>query len=326
MTREAMKRYAIVAGVALGVALLLLLSSVYVVDETQQVIITQFGEPIGEAVRGAGLHFKLPFVQRANYFEKRLLEWDGSPNQIPTKDKRYIWVDTTARWRIADPLKFFQSVGNETGAHARLDDIIDSATRDAITSHLLVEAVRNTNELLESAAEELQAQKELGTKEALERIEVGREKLTRNILGQAQELVLQYGIELIDVRIKRIDYVKEVREKVYERMISERKRAAEQYRSEGQGKKAEIDGQMAKELKRITSEAYRAAQEIEGKADAEAIRIYAEAYSRDPEFYSFLKTLETYKQTIDRNSTIILSTDSAYFEYLKDLSAPGQAE
>lgn len=321
-----MKRYAIPLAVVLFVALVVFVSTVYVVDETQQVVITQFGEPIGEPIRDAGLHFKLPFVQRANYFEKRMLEWDGSPNQIPTKDKKYIWVDTTARWRIADPLRFLQSVGNETGAHARLDDIIDSATRDAITGLLLVEAVRNTNQLLQRAAEAPAAEEELGTAEALEQIEVGRENLTRSILAQAQELVPQYGIELVDVRIKRIDYVKEVREKVYERMISERKRAAEQYRSEGQGKKAEIDGEMAKELKRITSEAYRTAQEIEGKADAEAIKIYAEAYSRDPEFYSFLKTLETYKETIDEGSTVILSTDTTYFEYLKSLPEPAQNE
>jgi membrane protease subunit HflC len=318
-----MKRYAIVLAALLFLALVVLVSSLYVVDETQQVVITQFGESIGEPIRDAGLYFKSPFIQRANYFERRILEWDGRPNQIPTRDKKYIWVDTTARWRIADPLKFLQSVSNETGAQARLDDIIDSATRDAITSHLLVEAVRNTNQLLERATEELE---ELGTAEALEQIEVGREKLTREILEQARELAPPYGIELIDVRIKRIDYVTEVRQKVYERMISERRRAAEQYRSEGQGKKAEIDGEMAKELKRITSEAYRTAQEIEGKADAEAIRIYAEAYSRDPEFYSFLKTLETYKETIDSDTTIILSTDSAYFEYLEDLSGPEQAE
>ena len=320
-----MKRYAIPLAFLLLAALAVLVSSLYVVDETQQVVITQFGEPIGEPISDAGLHFKVPFIQKANYFEKRLLEWDGSPNQIPTKDKKYIWVDTTARWRIADPLKFLQSVGNETGAHARLDDIIDSATRDAVTGLLLVEAVRNTNQLLERAVEAPE-EEGLSTEEALERIEVGRENLTRDILTQAQELVPQYGIELIDVRIKRIDYVKEVREKVYERMISERKRAAEQYRSEGQGKKAEIDGQMAKELKSITSEAYRKAQEIEGEADAEAIKIYAEAYSRDPEFYSFLKTLETYKETIDKGSTIILSTDSAYFEYLKSLPEPAQKQ
>jgi len=290
--------------------------ALYVVPETQQVVITQFGRPIGTPINQAGLHFKKPFIQQANYFEKRLLEWDGSPNQIPTKDKRYIWVDTTARWRIADPLKFLQSVGSETGAHARLDDIIDSATRDYVTGHKLIEVVRNSNRLL-SKLEESEAT--LGTEDAAEEIKVGRDDLTRGILKQAKELIPQYGIELIDVRIKRINYVREVRRKVYDRMISERKRAAEQYRSEGQGKKAEVEGEMKKELKRITSEAYRKAQEIKGKADAEAIKIYAEAYNKDPDFYSFLKTLETYKDTIDEKSTIILTTDSDYYEYLKDL-------
>jgi len=313
-----MKPLAIVIGVVVVAALVIVSASVYIVDETRQVVITQFGQPMGQPITAAGLHFKRPFVQKANYFEKRILEWDGSPNQIPTKDKRYIWVDTTARWRIADPLKFLESVGNETGAHARLDDIIDSATRDSITNHLLTEVVRNTNRLVEEreAAEEI-----LGAEEALERIAVGREALTRGILSQARELVPQYGIELIDVRIKRINYVEEVRLKVYERMISERRRAAEKYRSEGQGKKAEIEGEMQKELNRITSEAYRKAQEIQGQADAEAIKIYAQAYSKDPEFYSFLKTLETYKKTIDGRTTLILSTDSDYFEYLKNISA-----
>ena len=315
-----MKPFAIVIGVLILLGIIVVGASIYIVDETQQVVITQFGRPIGEPIKAAGLHFKRPFIQKANYFEKRLLEWDGSPNQIPTKDKRYIWVDTTARWKIVDPLKFLQSVGNETGAHARLDDIIDSATRDSITNHLLTEAVRNTNRLVEKREE---AEEVLGAEDALERIEVGREKLTRGILIQAQEMVPQYGIELIDVRIKRINYVEEVRLKVYERMISERKRAAEKYRSEGEGKKAEIDGERTKELNRITSEAYREAQEIKGTADAEAIKIYAEAYSKDPEFYSFLKTLETYKDTIDVGSTLILSTDSDYFKYLKD---PSEAE
>jgi len=303
-----------------AIAIVVIAASTYTVDETKQVVITQFGKPKGEAVKTAGLHFKLPFIQKANYFEKRLLEWDGSPNQIPTKDKRYIWVDTTARWRIADPLKFMESVTNETGAHARLDDIIDSSTRDLVTGHRLIEAVRNSNRVLERTEEEQEGEVVMGTEEALERIEVGREKLTRAILERARELVPQYGIELADVRIKRINYVEEVRKKVYDRMISERKRAAEKYRSEGQGKKAEIGGETAKELKRIGSEAYRKAQEIQGKADAEAIRVYAEAYSKDPEFYSFLKTLETYKDTIDGKSTIILSTDSDYFGYLKSLT------
>jgi len=312
-----------IKGLGIAIAILVILgvvvlrSMLYTVDETKQVIITQFGRPMGEPIKASGLHFKTPFIQKANYFEKRILEWDGSPNQIPTRDKRYIWVDTTARWKIVDPLKFLQSVGNETGAHARLDDIIESATRESISNHILIEAVRNTNRLVERVED---IEEVMGAEEALEMIEVGREEITRGILKQAREMVPQYGIELIDVRIRRINYVEAVRQKVYERMISERKRAAEQYRSEGQGKKAEIDGERAKELDLIESEAYRKAEEIKGKADAEAIKIYAEAYSKDPEFYSFLKTLETYKETIDERSTIILSTDADYFRYLTEMS------
>lgn len=307
--------------VFIGLIILIILIAVsgvmYVVDETKQVVITQFGKPVGDSITTAGLHFKKPFVQKARYFEKRLLEWDGDPNQIPTKDKKYIWVDTTARWKIVDALKFLQSVNNEMGAHARLDDIINSATRDTVTRHLLIETVRNSNRIVEEV-------KEVGkdvilTDEALERIEVGREKLEEIILHDAKELAPKYGIELVDVRIKRINYVQDVRRKVYDRMISERKRAAEQYRSEGQGRRAEIDGQRGKELKLITSEAYRQAEGLKGKADAEVIGIYARAYNQDPEFYSFFKTLETYKTTIDETSTIILTTDSDYYKYLKSL-------
>jgi len=240
-----------IIGILVILVIALFLSGVvYIVDETKQVVITQFGKPVGEPITAAGLHFKMPLIQRAQYFEKRLLDWDGDPNQIPTKDKRYIWLDTTARWRITDALKFLQSVGTESGAHARLDDIINSATRDAITSHLLVEAIRNTNRILESTEKE---EVVVFTEEALEEITVGRETLAGLILDKAKVLAPQYGIELIDVRIKRISYVEAVRRKVYERMIAERKRAAEQYRSEGQGKKAEIEGQMGKELKQITS-------------------------------------------------------------------------
>jgi len=298
------------------VILALASGALFIVDETEQVVITQFGKPIGDPITSAGLHFKLPFIQDAHYFEKRLLEWDGDPNQIPTKDKKYIWVDTMARWKIVDALKFLQSVGNELSANSRLDDIINSATRDAVTNHLLVEAVRNSNRILET--------KELGedaivSEEAMERIEVGRQQLTRLILDKAKVLAPQYGIEIEDVRIKRVNYVEEVRNKVYDRMIAERKRAAEKYRSEGQGKSAEIEGQMGKELKLITSEAYRQAQSLVGKADAEAVNIYAQAYTQNPEFYSFLKTTETYKNTIDANSTIILTTDSDYYRYLKGL-------
>jgi len=289
---------------------------IYVVDETKQVVITQFGKPVGKPITTAGLRFKKPFIQKARYFEKRLLEWDGDPNQIPTKDKKYIWVDATARWKIIDALKFLQSVNNEMGAHARLDDIINSATRDVITGHLLVETVRNSNRIVE---EQEEGEDAIVTEEALERIEVGRKALEAVILNKARRLAPQYGIALIDVRIKRLNYVEDVRRKVYERMISERKRAAEKYRSEGQGRKAEIDGQRGKELKLITSEAYRKAEGLRGKADAEVIAIYARAYNQGPEFYSFLKTLETYRKTIDDTSTIILTTDSDYYKYLKGL-------
>ncbi len=291
--------------------------AVYVVSEVNQAVLTQFGKPVGVPVTTAGLHFKLPFIQIAHYFEKRLIEWDGDPNQIPTRDKRYIWVDTTARWKISDALKFLQSVGSERGAHARLDDIINSATRDTITSHLLIEAIRDTNRILDS---ESIADILVVSAEKLERIKVGRAGLESQILESARKLAPQYGIDLLDVRIKRINYVEDVRRKVYDRMIAERKRAAEQYRSEGKGKSAEIKGQMEKELKLITSGAYRKAQGIRGKADAEAIAIYAEAYNRDPDFYSFMKTLETYQRTVDGNTTIILTTDGDYFKYLKELN------
>lgn len=315
--KEMIKRISgIVIFVAAVVTLSFISGVVYIINETQQVVITQFGKPVGESVTTAGLHFKMPFIQQVHYFEKRLLEWDGDPNQIPTKDKKYIWVDTYARWKIVDALKFLQSVGNEMGAQGRLDDISNSATRDIVTSHLLVEAVRNSNRILESKAE---GNDLIVTDEALERIYVGRELLEKAILKKTKILAPQYGIEIKDVRIKRITYVEEVRNKVYDRMIAERKREAEKYRSEGQGKSAEIEGQISKELKEITSEAYRQAQIIMGKADAEAIVIYGEAYGRDPEFYSFVKTLETYKNTIDGNSTVILTTDSDYYKYLKSL-------
>ncbi|MBU0605171.1 MAG: protease modulator HflC [Candidatus Omnitrophica bacterium] len=304
------------AGVCILVIVAFVSGALFIVDETKQVVITQFGKPVGQPITSAGLHYKIPFIQQADYFEKRLLDWDGDPNQIPTRDKKYIWVDTTARWKVVDALKFLQSVGNEMSANSRLDDIINSATRDAVTNHLLVEAVRNTNRILEA--------KELGedaivSEEALERLEVGRQQLTRAILEKAKVLAPQYGIDIVDVRIKRVNYVDDVRNKVYDRMIAERKRAAEKYRSEGLGKSAEIEGQVGKELKLITSEAYRQAQGIVGMADAEAISLYAQAYTQDADFYSFLKTLETYKHTIDENSTIILTTDSDYYKYLKGL-------
>jgi len=289
----------------------------FITNEAQQVVITQFGEPIGDATKEAGLHFKIPFIQQAHYFDKRLIEWDGVPTQIPTKDKKFIFIDVTARWRISDPLLFLESVGNEVSALARLNDIIASATRDIITNHNLQEVVRSSNRLLEQPIE-LEEGAIVSTE--VDRIERGRDDLTPMILARASELIPSYGIELVDMRIKRINYVEEVRQKVYDRMIAERKQAAEKYRSEGQGKRAEIEGQKEKELKIITSEAYRTAEELRGKADAEATKIYADALNKDPDFYTFLRTLQTYEETIDANSTVILTTDSDYFRYLKSIS------
>jgi len=272
---------------------------------------------VAEVTR-AGIHFKKPFIQQARYFEKRLLEWDGDANQIPTKDKKYIWVDTTARWKIKDPLKFLESVGNEILAHARLDDVINSATRDAVTSHKLVETVRNSNNIMQTVDEK---ENIIMSEEAVEKIDLGRKQLEHIMLKNARRLVAQYGIELIDLRVKRVNYVQDVRKKVYDRMIAERKRAAEQYRSEGRGRRAEVEGLMEKELKKIRSEAYRSAQKIKGEADAKSTKIYAQAYQQNPKFYSFLKTLETYQHTIDKNSTIILTTDSEYYRFLKGLGS-----
>ncbi len=300
--------------VVIIIGLIILGGTLYTVDQTQQVIITQFGEPIGKPITKAGLHLKKPFIQKVNYFEKRLLAWDGLPTQVPTKDKRYIWVDTTARWRIVDPLKFLQTVGNERTALGRLDDVIDSATRNQITSHLLYELVRNSEREFVETEVSLEIEEELGE------VKYGREEISRLILEEASRLVPGFGIELADVRIKRLNYVERVRQGVYARMIAERKRVAEQYRSEGQGKKAEIEGMREKELQRITSEAYRRAQEITGKADAEATKIYAGAYNKDPEFYSFLKTLDTYKGTLNEQTWLLLTSDSDFYKYLKSIS------
>ena len=306
----------VIAGIIVLVVLSLVTGLVYTVNETQQVVITQFGRPIGKPITTAGLHFKKPFIQQTHYFEKRILEWDGDPNQIPTKDKKYIWIDTTARWKIANALLFLQSLHNEIGAQARLDDILNSATRDIITSNPLVATVRNSNQILEKQEE---GEDIIVTEEAVEKISTGRQAVERAILKRARKLAPQYGIELVDVRIKRVNYVQEVRNKVYERMIAERKRAAERYRSEGQGRKAEIDGQREKEMKLITSEAYRTSQGVKGKADAETVNIYAGAYGADPEFYSFQKTLETYGKTVDKNTTLIMTTDSDYYKYMQNI-------
>ncbi len=304
----------VVYGIIALVLIIILANTFYTIDETKQVIITQFGEPVGDPVADAGLHVKVPFFQKATYFEKRILEWDGDPNQIPTKDKKYLLVDTFARWRIVDPLKFFQSVNNERNALGRLDDIIDGITRDYISENLLIEVVRNSNRAMAFSTEE---QSELIMEVDSLKIEKGRMAITNVILEKVQEVVPQYGIQVEDIRIKQVNYIEEVRTKVFDRMISERKRIAMLYRSEGQGKKAEIEGQTDRELQKINSEAYRKAQEIRGKADATATEIYASAFNRDPEFYTFMETLNTYRETIDKSSTVIFSTDNDYLKYLK---------
>ncbi len=302
----------------LGIFILLIVffSSFYIINEYQQVVITQFGRPVGEPIRDAGFHFKMPFIQAANYFDKRILEWDGKPNQVPTKDKKYIWVDTFARWKIADPLIFYQRVQNITRAQAILDNIINSVTRDNISSYVLTESVRNTNRTFDVGELTLESDQKIVAKP----ITLGRNTITKKILELVSAKVPEYGIEVVDVKIKRINYIEDVQKKVYERMISERLRIAERSRSEGRGKSAEIEGQMLKDMKKITSEAYQKAQETKGKADAAATKIYAKAYNRDPEFYSFINTLEMYRNSMDENSWLLLTTKSDFYKYLKDYS------
>ena len=298
--------------IVLAIFVILFASSAYVVDETEQVVITQFGRPIGSAKIEPGIYFKIPFIQHANYFPKNLLAWDSEPGQIPTLDKTFIYVNTFARWKIVDPLKFFQTVNNEKGALTRLDDIIDAAVRNSITSFSLIETVRMTNRTLDTF--EL---REGETRVNLPTVTAGRQQIVNDIFMQAQPKLEEFGIQLVDVKIKRLNYVEEVRKSVYARMIAERKQIAEKFRSEGQGEARKIEGELERELKRIDSEAYRIAEEIKGKADGEAARIYAEAYNNNPEFYSFLKSLEIYKTSLDKNSSLILSTDSDFFKYLK---------
>ncbi len=293
-------------------------SMFYVVREGEQVVITEFGGPVGRPITSAGLKTKKPFIQKVHRFDKRILQWDGSPNQITTKDKKFIWLDTTARWRIIDALKFYETLGTEDFAQSRLDDIIDSAARDLITSQLLTEAVRDSNRLLELDLGQLEEEETQSSAEPLERIEIGRENITRMIFEKAQESMPDLGIKLVEVRIKRINYVEEVRKKVFARMISERERIAAKYRAEGEGEAADIQGQKQKELERIQSEAYKKAEQLKGKADAEAIQIYAEAHGKDPEFFAFTQTLETYRKIGNENTRLILTTDSDLYKYLKN--------
>jgi len=291
----------------------------YIVDEREQVVVTQFGEIVGDPITQPGLKWKFPW-RTANYFPKNLQEWDGKPGQIPTLDKTYIWVDTFGRWKIVDPVKFFETVENTLRAIGRLDEIIDPAVRNFITSDRLIEAVRMSNRELDTFEIGLEDIKKEPA--VMYNITTGREKITEGILKQAQPKLDKFGIELVDVKIKRINYVEKVRESVYDRMIAERKQIAEKFRSEGKGEANKIIGEKDRDLKQITSEAYKTAQEIQGKADATATRLYAEAYSPDPEFYSFIRTLEIYNESLDEKSHLILSTDSEFFKYFKGYFEP----
>lgn len=303
-------RIAVIAIILLFV-IVVLSSALYTVKESEQVVITQFGKPVGRPIAKPGLHVKMPFIQDVHAFEKRFLEWDGDPNQIPTKDKRFIWVDSYARWRITDPLLFFQRLRDENGAQSRLDDILDGETRNTIAKHELIDLVRSTNRPFVITGDAIET--EPGDRE---RVQFGRDKLTAEVLLNARRRTGDLGIEILDFRIKRINYVNEVRQEVYARMISERTRIAERYRSEGAGEAARIAGERQRELQVIASEAYRQAQEIRGKADAAASDIYAAAYGRDAEFYRFLKSMGTLETSIDAETVLVLSTDGDLLRYL----------
>jgi membrane protease subunit HflC len=305
-------RRAYLIPVLLVAVLVVFSSAAYRVGESDQVILTQFGDPVGNPVTASGLHFKVPFIQQANYFEKRFLEWDGSPNQVPTKDKRFIWVDTYARWRIVDPLRFFQRLRDERGAQSRLDDILDGETRNAVARYDLIELVRNSNRNREDIPIEAEEEEVI-----LNVIAKGRDQVSREILERAASRTSDLGIELLDLRIKRINYVEEVQRDVFARMIAERQRIAELFRSEGQGEAARIQGERERELQRIQSEAFKTAEELRGKADAEATDIYAGAYGRDADFYAFTRSLETYERIVDPGTTMILDTESELLKYLQ---------
>ena len=300
-------------GAAAAVALALLFSSVYTLSETEQAILTQFGRPVGGVVKDPGLHLKVPFIQEVHRFDKRWLEYDGDPNEIPTKDKKYIWVDTYARWRIADPLRFFQAVRDERGGQSRLDDIVDGETRNAIASFDLIEVVRSTNRAFQ-VTEDLEG---IGAAEAMAKVTSGRGGIAKIILEKAARITPEFGIELVDVRFKRINYVESVQQKVFERMISERKRIAERSRSEGLGRAAEIRGQKERDVLGASSGGYKTAQEVKGVADAKATAVYARAYGKDAELYRFLKSMETLSGSLDEKTWLIMSTNSELLKFLK---------
>jgi membrane protease subunit HflC len=310
-----MKTKSIIIAISFFIIGVALNSSAFIVQEKDPVGITQFGRPVGEAIVDPGMHFKLPFIQDANYFEKRYMEWNGDPNQVPTKDKKFIFVDTYARWQITDPLQFFKRLTNERGAHSRIDDILDGDTRNFIANNDIEEAVRTSNRIPESSDTEI-----IG--DSLAKIYVGRDKIQKMILESANKQTADLGIKILDFRFKRINYVQEVQNQVYERMKSERFRIADKFRSEGQGEASRINGEKERELKNIQSLAFRDAEMIKGKADATAASIYAKAYDKSSQsrsLYGFMKSMETFEKTFDGKTSIFISTDSELYKYLKKM-------
>ncbi|MBF8277436.1 MAG: hypothetical protein HW390_2509 [Candidatus Brocadiaceae bacterium] len=317
-----MKKTIIIILICVAVVLICLKASLYVVDVRVQAVVTQFGKPV-RTVAVPGLYAKTPFIQEIRYFDKRLLEWDGEPSDILTRDKENIGVGTWARWKISDSLKFYTSLGSEERGQRVLDEVIESAVKNVVSAYPLKEVLRNTNRKLEYTTKELEEAED--AKKVL--INLGRDKIVEEIRKMAaRALQERYGIELVDVRIKYINYVEAVIPKIYDRMRSERIRIANKYESEGRREEAEILGSMKRELERIESEGYRTAEETKGMADAEALRIYAEAYQKAPEFYSFIKTLETYEATFNTQTHLILTTDGDYFKYLKSFELEGVPE
>lgn len=312
-----MKTKYIIISILIILLLIVTAQGSYIVNENEQVVITQFGKPVGDAITKPGFYFKVPFIQTTNYFEKRFMEWDGDPNQIPTKDKKFIFIDAYARWQITDPLQFYKRMTNERGAQSRIDDILDGETRNFIAKNDLEEVVRSSNRM------PMVSDTTLGIDaDSLPKIITGRQKIQDAILQAANSEASDLGIAILDFRFKRINYVKEVQEQVFERMKSERFRIADKFRSEGQGEASRINGEKDKELKTIQSEAFRKAEEIKGDADAKAAAIYAAAYNQSFQsqaLYAFLKSMETFEKTFDGKTSIILSTDSELYKYLKKM-------
>jgi modulator of FtsH protease HflC len=309
----------------LAVATYLLMSSIYTVSEVQQAIITQFGRPVGDPVTSAGLKFKVPFIQDVNLIDKRVLEWDGNPSDMPTKDKLYVSVDLFARWRIVEPLQYFLRLHDERSAQSRLDDVLGSETRNAVAKHELIEIIRTTRDRvpLRDALVTDAARLDVGS---LVPIQKGRKQVEQEIFAEAAQKVRVFGIELLDIRFKRINYNESVRPKIYDRMISERRQIAERFLSEGNGEAARIRGNRVRDMNKIQSEAYRQVEEIRGVADAKATEIYAKAYNQSPEavtFYEFTRTMQAYKSLIAENTTLVLSTDSDLFKFLKGINPKG---